>query len=107
MPKSAPRLVVDRVKLVLVFVVFISSVCVQQIPNKSHSQELNNVLFVDVVVVQMNGCSLCHQVFNSALSPIILYTEVSSNFLSVGVVGVVKLISSRRERYYNALKLVT
>ena len=80
MPQSFPRLVVDKVKLVLVSVVFISSVCVQQVPNKSHSQELNNVLFVDVVVVQMNGCSLCHQGFNSVASSIILFTEVSSNF---------------------------
>ena len=30
--------------------VFISSVYVQQVPNKSHSQELNNVLFVVIVV---------------------------------------------------------
>ena len=57
---SIPCLVVDKVKLVLVSVVFISSVYVQQVPNKSHSQELNNVLFV-VVAVEMNGCSLCHQ----------------------------------------------
>ena len=50
MPESVPRLVVDKVKLVLVSVVFISSVYVQQVPNKSQSQELINVLFVVVVV---------------------------------------------------------
>ena len=39
MPKSVPRLVVDKVKLVFVSVVFISSVYVQQVPNIIHSQE--------------------------------------------------------------------
>ena len=73
-PYSVPHLVVDKVRLVLVSVVFISSVYVQQVPNKSHSQESNNVLFV--VVVQMYGCSFCHQLFNSVLTSIILYTKV-------------------------------
>ena len=62
MPKSFPRLVVDKVRLVFISVVFISSVNVQKVPNKSLSQELNNVLFEVVVVVQMIGCGLCHQV---------------------------------------------
>ena len=51
----------------LVSEVLNSNVYVQLVPNKSHSQELKNVLFVVVVVVQMNRCSLCHQVFNSVL----------------------------------------
>ena len=41
MPKSIPRLIVYKVRLVIVSVVFISIVYVQQVPNKSHSQELN------------------------------------------------------------------
>ena len=50
--KSVPCLVVDKVRQVFVSEVLYSNVYVQQVPNKSHSQELNNVLFV-VVVVQM------------------------------------------------------
>ena len=53
MPKSVPRLVLDKVKLVFESVAFISSVYVQKVPNKSLSQELNNVLFVVVIVVQI------------------------------------------------------
>ena len=49
MPKSILQLVVDKVKLELISVFFISSVYVQQVTNKSHSQELSNVLFVAVV----------------------------------------------------------
>ena len=62
MPKSVPRLLVDKVKLVFFSEVFYSNVYVQQVPNKSHSLELNKVLFVVDVVVQMNRCSLCHLV---------------------------------------------
>ena len=51
----------------LVAEVLNSNIYVQLVLNKSHSQELNNVLFVVVVVVQTNGCSLCCQVFNSVL----------------------------------------
>ena len=40
MPKSVPCLFVDKVKLVLVSVVFISSVYVQRVPNKSYSLTL-------------------------------------------------------------------
>ena len=64
MPKFVPCLVVDKVRLVFVSVIFYSSVYVQQVPNKSHSQELNNVLFV--VVVQMMGCGLCLQTVRKA-----------------------------------------
>ena len=71
MPKSIPRLVLDKIRLLIVSVVFYSNVYVQLVPNKSHSQLSNNVLFVVVVAVQMNGCSLCHKMFNSVLSSII------------------------------------
>ena len=46
---SVPRLVLDKVRQVLVAEVPNSNVYVQLVPNKSHSQELNNVLFVVVV----------------------------------------------------------
>ena len=45
MPKSVPRLVLDKVRQVLVSVVLNSNVLVLIVPNKSISQELNNVLF--------------------------------------------------------------
>ena len=56
MPKSVPHLVVDKVRQMLESEILYSNVYVQLVPNKSLSQELNNVLFV-VVVVQMNRCS--------------------------------------------------
>ena len=45
MPKSVPRLVLDKVRQVLISEVLNSNVLVQNVPNKSLSQELNNVLF--------------------------------------------------------------
>ena len=41
MPKSVPRLVLDKVRLVFVSEVVHSNVLVQNVPNKSLSQELN------------------------------------------------------------------
>ena len=68
MPKSIPRLVVDKARLWFL----ISRANVQRVPNKIHTQELNNILVVVVVVVQMNRCDLCHQQseFHAQLIPI-------------------------------------
>ena len=46
MPKSVPHLVLDKVRQVLVSEVLNSNVYVQLVSNKSHSQELNNVIFL-------------------------------------------------------------
>ena len=45
MPKSVPCIVLNKVKQVLITEVLNSNVLVQNVPNKSLSQELNNVLF--------------------------------------------------------------
>ena len=50
MPKSVPRLVVDKVKLLYSSEMFlIQSILLDiKVPNKSLSQELNNVLFIEI-----------------------------------------------------------
>ena len=45
LPKSVLRFVLDKARQVLVSEVFNSNVLVPNVPNKSLSQELNNVLF--------------------------------------------------------------
>ena len=66
MPKSIPRLVMDKVRQVLVSEVLHSNVLVQNVPNKSLSQELNNVLFCSCCCKD-EQMLLCHRMFNSVL----------------------------------------
>ena len=51
LPKSVPRLVLEKVRQVFVSEVVNSNVLVLNVPNKSLSQELKNVLFVVVICV--------------------------------------------------------
>ena len=73
MPKSVPRLVLDKVRQVLVSVVLNSNVLVQKVPNKSLSQEL--MFYFVVVVVKMNRCSFVIECFTPVLSVLCLIAK--------------------------------
>ena len=79
MTKSIPLLVLDKVRQVLESEVLYSNVLVKNVTNKSLSQESNNVLFCSCCCKD-EQMLLCHQMFNSVLTSIILYIKVSVNF---------------------------
>ena len=65
-PKSVPSLVLDKVRLLSVSENNLQY-CSIKVANKSLSEELNNVLFV-VVVVETNRCKLIIQLCNCCIT---------------------------------------
>ena len=54
-PKSVPRLLVDKVRIIHICGFWLQFLCSIKVPNKSLSQELNNVLFLGFVLFSLWG----------------------------------------------------